>query len=261
MKKAIINVSLAMVLAVLLAVMASCKKAEEAAPPSAPDKAPPAACCEAKPVEAKPATAPAIAATSNELVPLPLVLPKPAFEGTPQDIRVPNLEKPLGKPRPDFYAPKGTVNVSLKKPVTASDDMPVIGELEMITDGDNAAKEGSYVELGPMLQHVTIDLGAEHTLYALVIWHYHMQARVYFDVVVQVANDPKFTTGVTTIFNNDHDNSAGLGAGTDMHYVETAEGKLIDAKGVKGRYVRLYSRGSTSNDLNQYTEVQVFGKP
>jgi hypothetical protein len=35
---------------------------------------------------------------------------------------------------------------------------------------------------------------------------------------------------------------------------------LIDAKGVKGRYVRLYSKGNTTNKLNHYIEVEVFGK-
>jgi hypothetical protein len=46
-----------------------------------------------------------------------------------------------------------------------------------------------------------------------------------------------------------------------MHYVETSEGKLIDAKGVRARYVRLHSQGNNSNDLNHYIEVEVFGKP
>ena len=66
---------------------------------------------------------------------------------------------------------------------------------------------------------------------------------------------------MTTVFNNDRDNSLGLGAGTDLHYTETNEGKLIDSKGVHGRYVRLYSNGNTSDDLNHYTEVEVYGRP
>jgi hypothetical protein len=100
-----------------------------------------------------------------------------------------------------------------------------------------------------------------HDIYAILVWHFHKQARVYFDVVVQVADDPDFINNVTTVFNNDHDNSAGLGVGSDMHYVETSEGKLIDAKGVRGRYVRLYSNGNSSNELNHYIEVEVYGKP
>ena len=29
---------------------------------------------------------------------------------------------------------------------------------------------------------------------------------------------------------------------------------------VKGRYVRLYSNGNTSNDTNHYIEVEVYGR-
>ena len=211
-------------------------------------------------VEAK---APAVAAAVAGLVPIDIKLPKPMFVGTPTDTKVPNLEKPLGKARPPFLAPEGTKNVALGKPIASSDEEPIIGEIEMITDGDKEAADGSYVELGPFVQHVTIDLEGMYEVYAIVAWHYHKQARVYFDTVVQVADDADFITNVKTVFNNDIDNSAGLGVGKDMHYMETNEGKLIDvlAKGIKTRYVRLYSNGNTSNDLNHYIEVEVFGKP
>jgi len=198
---------------------------------------------------------------SNGLVPIDIKLPRAMFVGTPQDTTVSNLEKPLGKDRPPFLAPVGTKNVAFGKPVTSTDEDPIWGNLEMITDGDKEGADGSYVELGPFKQSVTIDLEAEYDIYAIVFWHYHKQAVVYFDVVVQIADDPDFITGVTTLFNNDIDNSAGLGLGKDMHYTETAEGKLIDAKGVRARYVRLYSKGNTSNDLNHYIEVEVFAKP
>ena len=200
-------------------------------------------------------------ASPAEMVAIDIELPKPMFVGTPQDTRVPNLEKPSGKPRPPFLAPAGTTNVALGKPVTSSDEEPIIGEIEMITDGDKEAADGSYVELGPFVQHITIDLEAMHEIYAILIWHYHKQARVYFDVVVQAADDPDFITNVRTLFNNDIDNSAGIGVGEEMHYTETNEGKLIDAKGIKARYVRLYSNGNTGNDLNHYIEVAVYGKP
>ena len=55
-------------------------------------------------------------------------------------------------------------------------------------------------------------------------------------------------------------NSASARARTGLTSKPT-EGKLIDAKGVKGRYVRLYSKGNTTNKLNHYIEVEVFGKP
>jgi len=205
-------------------------------------------------------TASTAQAQDAKLVPIPLELPKPMFIGTPTPMKVDKLEKPLGKARPPFLAPEGVTNVALDKPVTGSDDLPVIGELEMITDGDMEAADGSYVELGPFEQWVAIDLEQEYEIYAIVLWHFHKQPRVYFDVVVQIAQDPDFTQGVVTVFNNDIDNSLGLGKGEDWHYVETNEGKLIDCKGVKGRYVRSYTNGNTSNDLNHWIELAVFGK-
>jgi hypothetical protein len=110
-------------------------------------------------------------------------------------------------------------------------------------------------------QYVQIDLKSPNQLNAILIWHYHSQARVYRDVVVQVSEDKDFVSGVTTIFNNDHDNSSGLGVGRDKEYIETAEGKLIDPRGVRARYVRLWSNGNTSNDMNHYVEVEVYGIP
>jgi len=193
-------------------------------------------------------------------VELKLELPKPMFVGTPMPVKLPNMEPP-NTPQPKIMVPEGTVNLAKGKKVTSSDSAPVIGELEMITNGDKEATDGSYVELGPGLQWVQIDLGAKCVIYAVAVWHYHAQARAYHDVIVQVSDDPDFVTGVKTIYNNDHDNSAGMGIGTDKAYIEANTGRLIDAKGVEGRYVRLYSRGNTANEMNHYIEVEVFGKP
>ena len=197
----------------------------------------------------------------SRLVPLEIKLPRAMFVGTEKPIRVSNLKKLSTKDRPPFLTPPGTTNIALGKPVTSSDEEPLIGEIEMITDGDKEAADGSFVELGPLLQHITIDLEGTYEIFAVVVWHYHKNPQVYFDVVVQVADDSDFITNVRTLFNNDTDNSAGLGVGTDMHYVETNKGELIDAKGTKARYVRLYSNGNNNNDLNHYIEVEVYGKP
>ena len=192
---------------------------------------------------------------------LKLQLPKPMFIGTPRNIKTANLEVVTGKPRGPFFVPKGTALVSLKKPVTSSDMQPVIGELSFVTDGEKSGEDGYFVELGPGKQWVQIDLKAEFNLNVILVWHYHSQARVYRDVVVQVSDDKDFIKDVTTIFNNDHDNTSGLGIGKDKEYIETNEGRLIDPKGVKARFIRLYSGGNTSNDMNHYVEVEVYGTP
>ena len=188
-------------------------------------------------------------------------LPKPMFIGTPKNIRTANLEAVTGKKRGDFYVPRGTVLLSSDKPAVSSDMEPVIGEIEFLTDGEKSGEDGYYVELGPGVQFVQIDLEESSDLHAILVWHYHTQARVYRDVIVQISDDPDFTEGVETIFNNDHDNSSGLGIGRDKEYIEVNEGRLFNPKGTKGRYVRLYSNGNTSNDMNHYVEVEVFGSP
>lgn len=204
------------------------------------------------------AAAPLVAAG---LAPLPIELPKPLFVGTPKPIDVPNLEPLSPEPRPPFLAPEGTANLALNAPVTSSDTFPVIGDMTYVTDGEKEGSDGTFVELGPQLQWVQIDLGRPSTLHAVVVWHFHAAARVYHDVVVQLSDDPEFKSGVTTLYNNDIDNSAKLGRGTDKAYVETNEGRLIDARGARGRYLRLYSAGNTTDDLNHYVEVEAWGTP
>ena len=203
----------------------------------------------------------ATAAVAQNQVVLKTQLPPPLFVGTPAPLNVPNLEPPTKGKRPDFYVPAGSVNLAKNKKVTASDERPNVGTLDMIVDGDKDGNEGSWVELGPGKQWVQIDLAKRATISAVLIWHFHSQARVYRDVVVQVSDDPTFNSGVNTIFNSDFSNELGLGAGKNQNYIETYQGKLIDAKGVQGRYVRLYSNGNTSNKLNHYIEVEVWGKP
>lgn len=203
----------------------------------------------------------AASAFAQNKVVLNTKLPAPLFVGTPVPLNIGNLEPPTRGKRPDFYVPAGTRNLALNKKVTSSDSDPDVGSLDMVVDGDKDGNDGSWIELGPGKQWVQIDLARRASIYAIIVWHFHSQARVYRDVVVQVSDDPTFRNGVTTVFNNDIHNELGLGAGHDMNYIETYQGKLMDAKGVAGRYVRLYSNGNTSNKLNHYIEVEVWGKP
>jgi len=103
--------------------------------------------------------APAAAAQDPGKEVLQIKLPKPMFVGTPKNIRTPNLETVTGRPRGPFMVPAGTTLLSAGKPVAASDKEPVIGEIAFVTDGKKSGEDGYYVELGPMLQWVQIDLG------------------------------------------------------------------------------------------------------
>jgi hypothetical protein len=174
------------------------------------------------------------------------------FVGTPRNIKTANLETITGKSRGPFMVPKGTRLLSADKPVLSSDMQPVIGDLAFVVDGEKSGEDGYFVELGPGRQWVRIDLGKTAALSAIFVWHYHSQARVYRDVAVQISEDKDFLKNVVTVFNNDHDNTLGLGAGKDKEYIETNEGRLIDPRGAPGRYLRLHSKGNTSNDMNHY---------
>jgi hypothetical protein len=196
----------------------------------------------------------------QKLVPVPIEVPKPGYEGTPVDhSKIPNLEKATSRRGP-FLAPAGIKNVAEGKNVTSSESNPLSGDLTMITDGDATQWDGNFVELGPGKQWVQIDLSAPQEIYGILIWRYY-QPRVYFCTVVQTADDAAFTKNVKTWFNNDNDNKLGLGAGQNQNYVESNEGKLMDLKGAVARYVRLYSSGNNANTLNHYIEVAVYGRP
>ena len=202
-------------------------------------------------------------ASGGDLAPLPLKLPPPTLKGTPEDLpKGPNIEPPQEKPRPAFMAPKGARNVALHKKVTASDRKPINGELSQITDGTKEAFDDQVVEMRKGVQWVQVDLGEPCELYAVVIWHDHRVLQVFRSVVVEAADDPNFTENVTILFNNDFDNAAGLGVGSDKQYFETQNGKLIPVKsGLRARYLRCYSKGSNMVAFNCYQEIEIYGEP
>jgi hypothetical protein len=192
---------------------------------------------------------------------LVLKLPAPTLKGTPEDLpKGPNIEPITDKPQPAFMAPKGVANVALGKPVTSS-VAPFSGELSQVTDGKKEAFDYDAVEFKKGTQWVQVDLGEPYSIYAIVVWHDHRYIQVLHDVIVQVSSDPEFKTDVQTLFNNDADNSSGLGVGTDREYFETNQGKIVDAKGVKARYIRGYTRGGTSSALNCWQEIEVYALP
>jgi len=199
-------------------------------------------------------------AKSGGLVPLILDLPAPAFKGTPKDLLVPNVEPLSDKPRPPMMVPAGLKNVALGAKATCSDKNASADVLAKVTDGNKDASDDSIMFLRKGVQWLQLDLGKVYETFAIVIWHAHNTSKVYHDVIVQSADDPDFIQNVQTIFNNDQSNTAGLGVGTDREYFETNEGKLIATKGLKARYFRFYSKGSTESNMNEYTEIEIYGR-
>lgn len=202
------------------------------------------------------------AADADGKVPLILQLPAPAFKGTPKDIQLSSYVEPLSdKPRPPMLVPPGLKNLAPEAKLSSSDKNAQSDTLAKIVDGDKEASDQSIIFLRKGTQYVQLDFGAPREIFAAVLWHAHNSSKVYHDVIVQTANDADFTEGVKTMFNNDQDNTSGLGVGTDREFFETHEGKLIDLHGVKTQYLRFYSKGSTESALNEYTEIEVYGRP
>lgn len=243
--------------------LSSCgEKKEDSKPASAgsADAGKPTASSESKPAAATPA-AKLPAGDSEDLK---IDYPKPMFVGTPTPTgSIPNLETadPEAVKKRDLKVPKGTVNLAKGKKVTSSDPAPIIGSLELVTDGDADGADGNYVELMSGKQWVQVDLGQTSSIWKVLLWHFHKNTAVYFSNVVQVSDDPEFKTGVTTLFNNDGENKLGLGKGNDKNYIETNHGRLIEGNGAKGRYVRCWSNGNSANEMNHYVELQVYGTP
>jgi hypothetical protein len=186
---------------------------------------------------------------------------------------------------PVLRVPAGSTNLALGATVTSSDPHPIIGNLKMVNDGDRGAwkqewkilpptdnwnEDGSIVELlGGGRQYIQLDLQKEASIDAVWIWQRHACEgfEAPCDVIVQISNNAQFEREVSTVFNCDTDNSMGFGTGQDRRYVTSRYGKLIPINAVNGRYVRLWSNGSTWHNTqpgkapNSWVEVEVYGRP
>jgi hypothetical protein len=205
----------------------------------------------------------ALCAFAADKVAIKFEIPPPHSSGTPKEIKSDNLEPDPGpgKLRAPIMVPAGFDKklTTEDTPVTVSEEA-VTGDNEFVVDGDKTPDATCMLQLSGGTQWVQLDLGAEKTVSAVCVWHDQGDDRVYKDVIVQLSNDEKFAKDVTTIFNNDHDNTSKLGKGTDKEYRERNDGRPIDGKMTKARYVRCYSAGSTSEPVNNYVEIEVFGK-
>ena len=197
--------------------------------------------------------------STDDLILLQTELPAEIISGTPKDLAIPNLDKSKQSP---IKIPQSSTIISKGKTVTCSDqEEPFEGELALVTDGEKDGNEGFSVIIGEGPHWIQVDLGASHFVDAVVLWHFFKNDRVVNDVIVQVSDDPEFKTGVTTLFNNDSDNTSGQGLGNDRPYIGYHTGRQIPGNGTKARYIRTWSNGSTDNKMNEFIEVEVWGRP
>ncbi len=144
----------------------------------------------------------------------------------------------------------------VENPTTGANNLNNLRRPAFTTNGDLNTADYTFIEGGA--RWIKIDLGAATTVGRIKLWHYFGDTRTYRDVIVQLSTTADFSSGVTTVFNNDVNNTAGQGAGAQAEYTETSAGKEITFSPLSARYIRLWSNGSTANGGNHYVEVQAF---
>ena len=184
--------------------------------------------------------------------------------------KAPNLEPPReGRPYPPIMVPEGGDKLlSRDCPVTSSaGEKPIRGEWGEITDGHKAGAhedKTALVKYASGAQWVQIDLRTSQVVNAIWIWRHLEFPSVCRDLIIQLSDDADFIDGVTTVFNNDHDNSAGLGKGDDKEYIDWNRGRGFPVPSLRVRYVRVYSNGQypymgNLDPFNYCTEIEVYG--
>jgi len=125
-------------------------------------------------------------------------------------------------------------------------------------DGDKEAAEPSIVLLRKGTQYVQMDLGSPAEIFAIVLGMRMLSRRF---ITTSLSRRPTTLSSKRTLRHLQQRPGQHLWP-RGRHrpeYFETRYGKRIDAKGVKARYLRFYSKGSTESALNEYTEVEVYG--
>ncbi|CAI6049875.1 discoidin domain-containing protein [Cohnella sp. JJ-181] len=160
---------------------------------------------------------------------------------------------------------QGRKNVAYKLSESRISQSSTVGNKFRIVDGD---KSGPFANQdGPLSgpaspQWIQLDLGQKYRIDQVSVWHFIPFDRIYYDVIIQLSNDPTFPAGATTtVFNNDDNNTAGQGVGTDALYPDNATGKTVNFPVTTARYVRLWANGNQSNPSQHYAEVEVYGSP
>ncbi|MBQ2713021.1 MAG: chitobiase/beta-hexosaminidase C-terminal domain-containing protein, partial [Clostridia bacterium] len=100
-----------------------------------------------------------------------------------------------------------------------------------------------------------IDLGATYTVEGVGTQFWNDWA--FSDVVIQIANNADFSDAYT-VFNNDSDNSLGLGKGKGVGYVEVyTELQKFSCPERPARYVRATA---TANGYSLFSRIEVYGR-
>lgn len=168
------------------------------------------------------------------------------YEFDPNLIEIKNGVARLKKSYPN------PVNQSASIAPTSSTSSAVAGELAKITNGDN----NSWCDLGGSGPHeVTVDLGVVKTLRQIKVWGLFHNTRMYSDRIVRISENG---SDWYTIFNNDSDNSAGVGIGTHSEYIETQDGKVFTIPDINAQYIQVWSGDDNLGGNATLVEIEAF---
>lgn len=163
----------------------------------------------------------------------------------------------------EYFIVNASENVALRKPVY----LTVPGEsfngsgstISVINDG-LSDPYGAFATLSGTTGFAVIDFKDKYLVDKVITNAWHDWE--FSDVVIQLANDEQFTEGVYTVFNNDVDNSLGLGFGTDGPYKEKGGsiGHVFEFEPVEARYIRFTNKSikPASEARSIFEEIQVF---
>ena len=206
---------------------------------------------------------------------------------TPEQVGEPFDLPPIEAPT--LKLPSGSTNLAFRRPITTNFPAPIVGRLDMITDGNKGVvtypdgrlryidADNCYVEFSPSIPSVageeSTELGPRFVQFDFqestcfdAIWIWAGYREHGYDVVrklvVQISQDPNFATNTTTVFNCDTDNSLGFGLGQDRPFASSRFGKLIPIKATLGRFVRIWCNGSVMIPWEtRLVEIEIYGRP
>jgi len=165
----------------------------------------------------------------------------------------------------DYFITDDSENVAYQKPVTIDGEwVPVNctdGVPGTLNDGVNDPWHAVGTRNGTT-GWATIDFGAEYMINR--VYQSAWGNWAFRDVIIQLSTTPDFTPESTyTVYNNDHDNSEGYGAGINEAYVEAGNyaGHTFEFEPVPARYIRSYNISAQYGDSaiqSIWTEIMAF---